>query len=398
MGYSRGRLRLKRALPATIKPSEVTYTDESGSIETATALSADESVLLASSDTSSDLSPGESTVLTRTVKGVIGAGDSTKLFTVTSTSTNLDSAASQSARNADGSSGSDSESGGTHIGLIVGLVVGLTIIVLVLAFFVWRRCRRNKNLAAAAQLPDEDTSTPKPQPRIPSQSPPVPMRGHPDGAAAASFRPRPYPSTLAHEKIYQDDYTSTSYAPVVSRKPSHKSAQSGRKSWFSLKSNRTLNQHFEYFRSSRHLDDEDEELRDLPPPDASLFERCVSSLRSTSITQNFSEADSWHRFFCFVLHRSSPLSELSEKAAMKMFRKPSTTESLRQGRPPMHHRLNPRLTTMTADSSYSGYSERLRGESDYERDDYYQLSTAHFSYSGDLPKSDSFIEPRSSHY
>lgn len=105
-----------------------------------------------------------------------------------------------------------------------------------------------------------------------------------------------------------------------------------------------------------------------------------------------------------------------------MFRKPSTTESLRQGRPTP--RRNPRLTAMTQDSTYSYHNSynnsyytnnaRSRRDSDFDGQGIEGLeedegeeevfgrpsatTTAHFSYSGDLPKSNSFIDQHPSRY
>lgn len=74
-----------------------------------------------------------------------------------------------------------------------------------------------------------------------------------------------------------------------------------------------------------------------------------------------------------VVCRSSPLSELSEKAAMKMWRSPSTTESLRSGPGADLQRRDTSATTMTSSTRQSGFD-----------------ASHHFSYSGDLPKSTSY--------
>lgn len=341
----------KRQLPGTIEPSSFTVTDSDGAVQTAAELtdSAEESIHFASSDaddagadTASDT--GDTTTMTRTIEGVLGHDGSTKLFTVTSTSTNLDddaSASSQEARNADGSTGSDSsDSNSTHIGLIVGLVVGLTVIVLALVLLVWRRCKRSKH---ASKLSDEGTSESREMEQQQQQQtatstrsappmPPVPGR-YPPSNGAATFQRQPSSSSSSYagtkamspglqEKnsaMDSDDYMSTSYAPAAlhpsaARKASRKSSatkSTNRKSWFSLKSNKTLNCHFDYFRSSRHLDHdgEDEELRDLPPPDAAVFDRCVCA----RFTNDMLQADTRLALSCSHTHTGQARSASSVK-------------------------------------------------------------------------------------
>lgn len=104
--------------------------------------------------------------------------------------------------------------------------------------------------------------------------------------------------------------------------------------------------------------------------------------------------------------RASPLSELSEKAAMKMWRSPSTSESLRQGTPKDLKRRDTNLTTLTEDSSYSANNMSSAHRSPFatadDASDYGESfhsanqNMAHISFSGDLPKSTSYmdVQPR----
>lgn len=258
----------RRQLPATITPSSEEQEDE-GSVQTASAVEAPDGSLGAGAD-----DPAEATVThVSTIAGVIGEEDTTKLFTVTSTETKQ-STSTGTAHDADGNTGSSSsdDSESTHAGLIAGLVVGLSVIVLVLALLVWQRWRKGK-ASTDLHTPTSDRDS-------------FIAEGK-DGQGSGS-------GTLATAAISQPIATekpslqkAVTPPPEVRKRPAKgkrkDSSQTNRQSWFSLKSHRTLNNAFNYYRRSTGLDG-DEELKELPPTTnyAAMYERSV--LMSTIIS------------------------------------------------------------------------------------------------------------------